>query len=318
MLLPRVVPLLVAVLGARFATAGDASHVAETLSKLEALVGSMAEGQESLTSRPEPVATADDVVILEEEHRRLSLPSCACDHYEQGAQYATASCFKRMAGKNYCRGGHSCPSDYTQCQVTAPQPSPNAAPEVEEGTSTYVNAYFKISSPSVTEYSQLPSASAFGAYLAQMTHVKVTQVKVSTSMSSTARRDRQLSAAPSAMVHATIHVKDVQQRDEVSGALRGYSSITVEGKSFAVSFVSIEPSEAYPLVCTPEEEAASGIKAPKRALKEETAESAALTKEMVELKRQELELLRSALQGGSSTCSPTDIATLSQRLGVKP
>ena len=58
MLLPRVVPLLVAVLGARFATAGDASHVAETLSKLEALVGSMAEGQESLTSRPEPVATA--------------------------------------------------------------------------------------------------------------------------------------------------------------------------------------------------------------------------------------------------------------------
>lgn len=309
MLLPRAVPLLIAVFGARVAAGGEASHVTETLAKLEALVGSMADGQAAAESRPAPVPIADDVVILEEEHRRLSLPSCACNHYEQGAKFSTATCFKRMAGKNYCRSGQSCPSDYTTCTVTAPAPSPLAAAEdEEETTSTYVNAYLRVSSPSVTEYSQLPSASAFGVYLAQMTQVKVTQVKVSTSMS----------AAPSAMVHATIHVKDTQQKDEVSGALRGYSAITVEGKSFTVSFMSIEPSEAYPLVCTPEEETAAGIKMPKRALKEETVESAALLKEMVELKRQELELLRSALQGGSSTCSPSDIAGLSKRLGLEP
>lgn len=131
----QVLAVLLATLSVVSAGAGASPlRSEETLSKLEALVSSMASGQTGAVGRPatRPAEDAGDVVILEEgaeqKEGRKGVQACKCDIFESGATPLTAACYKESkdsTGKTQrvCHamsvslgeGGALCPSDSTAC-----------------------------------------------------------------------------------------------------------------------------------------------------------------------------------------------------------
>ena len=94
----QVLAVLLATLSMVSAGAGAAPlRSEETLSKLEALVSSMASGQTGAVGRSatRPAEDAGDVVILEEgAEGRKGIQACKCDTFESGATPLTAACYK--------------------------------------------------------------------------------------------------------------------------------------------------------------------------------------------------------------------------------
>jgi len=278
----------------------------DSLTKLEALVSSMAAGQsaEPAAARKLEATATSDVVILEEQEHRRQLSDCDCKSYANGAQPTDDNLCIKISGKRNeersCRpyfGG--CMSDHKWCTNTA-QPSPyasNPSREMDElgemgsDQATYVNFNVQLSSPTVTSYSGMPPAESFAAVFAAKAGVTTKHVQAQTAFEQ------------SATVHATVHVKNAARRMATETLLREMERIAVDGTSFEVSSLKFFPALEYPLVCTPESEA---IK----------ADSAALMQQLVELKQQELELLRAAVSSGQERCSPSAMQALAKHINT--
>ena len=303
-------------LAASVTGAGAEAPKAPALSKLEELVTTMAADQDAPV--PKKAQTDADVVILEEQDEELNenrrqLTTCACTSYVNGAQPGDAHlCIKDIRARNgggVCapyNGG--CNSDQVWCTMQAaasPQPLGRMLDAVEQEeveeehvlSAMYVNANVQLTVPqSVTA---LPQAAAFAAVFAAKAGVTNTHVQAQTTDGATAGPQ----GSTVLSVHVTIHVSNNLRRRAVEAVIRELAQLTVEGATFQVAGVDVFPSADHPLICTPQSET---IK----------AESRALLQQLVELRQQEVALLRAAVTSGAETCSTTALNALATHVGM--
>jgi len=309
-------------LGALGLCAGTSKN--ETLSKLEKLVSSIADGQDEVSAAPQPVPS--DVIILEEEEERLSrgraLSRCSCSTYLEGARAGDINlCVKANSGE--CRpynGG--CASDMTYCSegpvaTTYVQASPSATVQTpnyqrsrnmdQEAEFTYLNMVLELAAPSVTSFATLPSVDAFAAVFAAKGGVTSSRVQVSTTFglpAQTALQGGSPSTTSTASVHMTLHARNRNSLRALEASFREMSVVTVDSIRFSVLNFEVYPATDYPLVCTPRSET----------IKAETRD---LLQQLVDLKRQEVQMLSNALTGGTETCSSPTLSALADHIGLR-
>jgi len=175
--------------------------------------------------------------------------------------------------------------------------------DVLEDAPTYINANVHLAVPStMMSASAMPSSDAFASVFAAKAGVTSTMVQAQATWGAATRRQMS-SSAVTIDVHVTVHVKNDGRRLAVEALIRELQTLPVGNTVFEVSEVTVFPAAAFPLVCTPESEA---IK----------SESSTLLQQLVELKQQEVALLRAALTSGAQQCSASALTALANHIGL--
>lgn len=307
-----------------------AAELNSTAARLEALVRDMAEGQQgAVAAAPTPQRLAEeDVVILEgAERRRLGV--CNCNGgYRNGASSGSPTCAKVENGRHVCypqRSDGRC-SDHaaTACRGSgSSRPSASPAPMLfdaeAEPDEVYLNVNLQLHDAHTTSAAQLPSPDQFAHALAALTHLGRSNINVVTTWgapvgvraaTSVAQQPTEATALAAerttATLHATFQVRNARRREALEALLQLSEELPeIAGHSYSIVHMQVFERSQNPLVCTAQGE-------------NRKSEAQNLLRQLVELKRTEVELMRRGVQqsAGAATCDTQLLQRIAHRLGV--
>ena len=296
--------------------------------RLSEIVNGMAAGQQAAAPTPQTLSLDEDTVIMEARlGDRRALGRCRCDHYRNGAASGFPLCAKVENGRTICMPQHNnaCSSDAVVCSdggegraEASPDPSVGFVDaESDESGDFYLNVNFQIHHAGTVAAAQLPTASQFVQALAEMARLSKARVNVITSWGAPGVQVRASGVAAqaaahrgssdavnTATVHATFALKSDQRRDALEAMLQLAEELPViDSVTYHITHVTILEHTTHPLVCNA---AAETVK----------AEAAALLQQLVELKQEEVELLRTgaAHAANATACDPTALQTLNTHI----
>lgn len=285
--------------------------------RLESIVSNMAAGQRGGQASSVSLELADMVILdgqVGHDSRQLKQSKCHCERYRNGAAPGTANCLKTESGMKTCypMGPEGCNREATVCdeEPTASarnhwyghQPSASPGPvffdaEVEE-FSVYTNAKIHI-----VHVSSLPDADAVAEALASFAGLPINKVSATVAFGGAPVAVRS-SHSSTSTIFASFEMKKNAQREALEAKLRRMVELpAVGGKAFPVQHIELIAQSSHPLVCGPE---ADGVK----------AESAALLKQLVQLKEAEVALMRAHVERASATCDTHALSSIAHSLGI--
>ena len=308
------------------------STVANMTARLEALVRDMADGQQSGGAPAPEKLYEEDVMILEEgSENRRRLGACNCNGgYRNGATRTSGVCAKVENGRNVCypqmSDGSCSVTTAVRCgarggSTPTASPTPLLSDEEAEPGQAYLNVDLQLFNPHISGPSQLPSPNQFRSALAALAEVSENRVNVITTWgaptgvrSGAAQQQGDEAAASTvtsatrttATVHATFSVRNEQRRETLSTLLSLSEELPeIGGESYTIINHQVFEQASRPLICD-----AAG--------EQEKSDAAGLLRQLVELKRQEVELLRQSVTqaAGQTACNQPLLQRIATRLGI--
>jgi hypothetical protein len=291
--------------------------------RLEALVRDMAEQQGAIPA-PTPEGHSEDVVILEGSERRR-LGRCTCNHYRNGARAGSPVCNKMEGGQRVCypqNAGTCSDREATLCGSSGGGGRPQASPapsffnaEEQDADDVYLNVNLQIYDAH-TNSSALPSADQFAHALAQLTSTRRSRVNVLVTRGApqgvragtpvTAAQASAGASGTTATVQATFAVKTTARREALEASLLLSEELPeINGRSFRIVHQQVFEASGHPLVCAAHEESVK-------------AEATALLRQLVALKRTEVELMQQGVvqNAGHAVCDDALLQRIAHQLGV--
>lgn len=267
-------------------------------------------------------------MILEEgSEQRRRLGVCNCNGgFRNGASRSTAVCAKVESGRNVCypqmSDGSCSVATAVRCGARGgsnptASPTPLLSDEEAEPGQSYLNLNLQLFNPHIAGPSQLPSPDQFASALAELASVNANRVNVITTWGAptgvrSGVAQQQAGEGPAsatrttATVHATISLRSEQRRESLSTMLTLSEELPeIAGESYRIVNLQVFEQASQPLVCDAEGE-------------QERSDAAGLLRQLVELKRQEVDLLRqSVTQAAAQTaCDQPLLQRIATRLGI--